>query len=52
MKLVAVEEGGVKFVEGPPNQELMSSVVDTERLIEACLSAIRCACARKAEWSG
>lgn len=38
MKLAVVEEGGVKVVEGSPDQELMSNVADTDRLIEACLS--------------
>ncbi len=38
MNLSVVEEDGIKVVEGLPDQELMSNVADTSRVIEACLS--------------
>lgn len=38
MKLTVVEEDGVKILEGAPDQECMSSVADTNRVIEACWS--------------
>jgi hypothetical protein len=38
MQFTAVEENGVKVMEGLPDHEFMSSVADTDRVIEACLS--------------
>lgn len=38
MDLTWVDEGGVRFVEGLPDQGFMSSVRDTARVIEACHS--------------
>ncbi|WP_437964154.1 DUF4180 domain-containing protein [Sorangium sp. So ce260] len=38
MDLTLVDEGGVKFVEGLPDQALMSSARDVDRVIEACFS--------------
>ncbi|WP_437730396.1 DUF4180 domain-containing protein [Sorangium sp. So ce1335] len=38
MELTVVDEGGVKFVEGAPEQGFMSSVRDVDRVIEACFS--------------
>lgn len=38
MKLTVVEEDGVKILEGLPDQACMSSVADTNRVIEACWS--------------
>ncbi|WP_437669293.1 DUF4180 domain-containing protein [Sorangium sp. So ce131] len=38
MELTGVDERGVKFVEGQPDQRLMSSVQDANRVIEACFS--------------
>ncbi|WP_438022443.1 DUF4180 domain-containing protein [Sorangium sp. So ce233] len=39
MELTVVDEGGVQFVEGAPDQGLMSSVRDVDRVLEACFSA-------------
>jgi hypothetical protein len=39
MELTLVDEGGVKVVEGRPNEKLMSSVQDVDRAIEACFSS-------------
>lgn len=36
--LRVVEDGGVSFVEGPPDQSLLASPSDAGRVIEACLS--------------
>ncbi|WP_438014076.1 DUF4180 domain-containing protein [Sorangium sp. So ce315] len=38
MELRVVDEGGVRFVEGAPDQGFMSSVRDVNRVIEACFS--------------
>ena len=38
MKLAVVEEAGVRVLEGSPDQEFLSSVGDTNRLIEAWLT--------------
>jgi hypothetical protein len=44
MELTAVDEGGVRFVEGLPDQALMSSARDVDRVLEACFSdGVRCA---------
>jgi len=44
MDLTVVDEGGVQFVEGPPDHGLMASVRDVDRVIEACFSGgVRCA---------
>ena len=43
MKLTIVEEDGVKFLEGLPDQDFMSKIDDTNGVIEACLSGrVRC----------
>jgi hypothetical protein len=39
MELTAVEEGGVKMVEGPSDTPLMPSADDVGRILEACFSA-------------
>jgi hypothetical protein len=38
MELSVVEEGGIRLVEGPPDEPFMSGVDDV-RVIEACISA-------------
>jgi hypothetical protein len=38
MELTVVEEAGVKVVEGVPDQPFMSTIADTDRLIEECFS--------------
>lgn len=38
MTLTVVDEGGVKVVEGLPDQDFMITVGDTNPVIEACLS--------------
>lgn len=38
-ELRVVEEHGVKFVEGPPGQRIMSRVRDADRVLEACFAA-------------
>jgi hypothetical protein len=38
MPLKVVEEGGLKLVEGEPNQPFMTSVDDSSLLLEACFS--------------
>jgi len=37
MELKLVNEGGLKVVEGEPDQSYLSSVQDTDRVIEACM---------------
>lgn len=37
-KLRLVEEGGVKAIEGPPGEPLVTSVKDTDLIVEACFS--------------
>jgi hypothetical protein len=39
MTLTVVTDAGVTIVEGAPEQHFMSSVTDTNRLMEACFSA-------------
>jgi hypothetical protein len=36
--LPVVDEGGAKFVEGSPDEHLLSGVADVDRVIEACFS--------------
>ncbi|WP_437274879.1 DUF4180 domain-containing protein [Sorangium sp. So ce375] len=44
MELPVVDERGVQFVEGPPDQALMSSARDVDLVIEACFSGgVHCA---------
>ncbi|WP_437685527.1 DUF4180 domain-containing protein [Sorangium sp. So ce176] len=38
MDLTVIDEGGVQFVEGAPDQRLMASVHDVDRVLEACFS--------------
>ncbi|MGK3992495.1 DUF4180 domain-containing protein [Sorangium sp. So ce1024] len=38
MELTVVDEGGVRFVEGAPEEGFMSSARDVNRVIEACYS--------------
>jgi hypothetical protein len=38
MQLSVVEEDGVRFIEGEPEQTFMSRVADTNRVLEACFS--------------
>lgn len=38
MELKVVEEGGLRFVEGIPNESFMSGVEDAYRIVEVCLS--------------
>jgi hypothetical protein len=39
-----IEEGGVKVVEGVPNEHFMSRAADADRVVEACFSSgARCA---------
>ncbi|WP_437934107.1 DUF4180 domain-containing protein [Sorangium sp. So ce341] len=39
-----IDEGGVKFVEGVPDEAFLSSDRDVDRLLEACFSdGVRCA---------
>jgi hypothetical protein len=39
MELKLVEETGVRFVEGQPNETFMSNVDDSNRMIEECVSS-------------
>jgi hypothetical protein len=39
MELSLVQDGGVRFVEGPPDLPLMSEAADIDRVLEACFSA-------------
>ena len=39
MELVRVEDGGLRLLEGSPDEHFMSDVEDAGRLIEACFSA-------------
>lgn len=39
MELRVMDEDGVTFVEGAPDQPLMASVKDVDRVIEACFSS-------------
>ncbi|WP_437720755.1 DUF4180 domain-containing protein [Sorangium sp. So ce861] len=44
MELTLTNEGGVKFVEGMPDEAFLSSDRDVDRLLEACFSdGVRCA---------
>ena len=44
MNLTIREEGGIRFVEGPPGEPLFRSVDDATRLVESCFSnKARCA---------
>jgi hypothetical protein len=38
MDLVLIEDGGLRAVEGSPDEHFMSEVEDASRLIEACFS--------------
>jgi hypothetical protein len=38
MKLAVVEQDGVRVLEGSPDQEFVTGVGDTDRLVEACLT--------------
>ncbi|MGA7410224.1 MAG: DUF4180 domain-containing protein [Bryobacteraceae bacterium] len=37
--LVVIEDGGFRFVEGPPDRAFMHTVDDADRVLEACFSA-------------
>jgi hypothetical protein len=39
MELTLVDEGGVKAVEGQPEEKFMASVQDLDRVIEACFAS-------------
>ena len=39
MELIAIEEDGVRVLEGQPEQPFLSSVKDMNRIIEACYPA-------------
>ncbi|XXX72818.1 DUF4180 domain-containing protein [Sorangium sp. So ce134] len=44
MELTLTDEGGVRFMEGAPDQGFLSSSGDVNRLLEACFSdGVRCA---------
>ena len=38
MELTVAEEAGVRFIEGPPDTQLMRRTEDATRLVEACFS--------------